>query len=525
MKGGNSQVADVGFVLEGTYPYVMGGVSSWIDQIIRGLPDVTFSLLFLGSTRELAQDRKYTLPPNVIAMEEAFLHERLDRKELTPADTPEELRNQIYDAIRKFYLDSEETERLDIFWRLVDLITDAGDRFTFGNLTHDVTIWEILEDAYDRFCPEESFIDFFWTVRFLHLPTWNMIRAVPKIPPARVYHSPSAGYAGVVAAIGAHRFNSPFLLTEHGIYTKERIAEISQAEWIYEGDLEQIDFSQGLGKLKQLWIENFKLQGHIAYETAASIITLYEGNVLTQVEFGADRRKTSIIPNGIDPSRFDGIRDQIQSRWNPEPPVKRVGFIGRVVPIKDVKTLLRAARQVVERMPNVEFLIAGPYDEDPAYFEECQKIVKLLNIDKRVLFLGPQKLMDILPRMDVMVLTSISEGLPLVALEAMAASIPLVATDVGACRELVFGRTADDKALGRSGRLTKILSPQETALALISILENPEAWRKLGAAGRMRAEKFYSMSTLLLAYRDLYRKYGQRSHASEGPRSRMATKT
>jgi glycosyltransferase involved in cell wall biosynthesis len=197
--------------------------------------------------------------------------------------------------------------------------------------------------------------------------------------------------------------------------------------------------------------------------------------------------------------------------------VKYVGFVGRVVPIKDVKTLLRAARLVCEKCPEVQFLIAGPYAEDPGYFEECQKIVKLLVIEDKVHFLGMSKLMEVLPRMDVMVLTSISEGLPLVVLEAFAAGMPVVSTDVGACRELIFGRTAEDKALGRAGRLTKILAPQETAQALITILRSPKLWRQLGEAGRKRTENHYSMTSMLEAYRQLYRDCAaitEKNHAS-----------
>lgn len=516
MSASHEQVADIGLVLEGTYPYVLGGVAAWVDQIIRGLPEFTFALYFYGSNRETQGKMHYKLPPNVISLTEVYLHERLSPRELTPARTPLPLKAEIYQALRKFFFESRDpAAQLSAFWKVAELIASAGDSYTFGNLTKDQEAWEILEDAYDKFCPDESFIDFFWTVRFLHLPTWKVLKNIARLPKARLYHSVSAGYAGLTAAFGARRNNVPFILTEHGIYTKERIAEISQADWIYEGDLEQIDFTEGLGKLKQLWIEQFRLQGRLAYETAAAIITLYEGNVLTQIEFGADRDKTMVIPNGIQPERFDGIRELIQARWQPEPEIKRVGFVGRIVPIKDVKTLLRAARQVIERLPNVEFLMAGPYMEDPIYFEECQKIVKLLNIEDKVFFLGPQNLMEVLPRMDVMVLTSISEGLPLVALEAMAAAIPVVATDVGACRDLVFGRTAEDKAIGRAGRLTRILSPQETALALVSVLENPAVWRQLGATGRVRVEKYYSMSRLLGSYRELYLQYGAKNSAEK----------
>ncbi len=484
----------------------MGGVSAWVDQIIRGLPDVKFALFYIGSKPDSSDKQHYKLPDNVVSLQECYLHEHLSKKELRPRRLPIELRAMIYKTLKEFYLAESHEERVDQFWTLLDGLNEAGDKYRFGNLLRNREAWEILHDAYDRFAPDESFIDFFWTVRFLHLPLWNLWKARHLLPPAKMYHSVSAGYAGLIGAIAARHHQVPYIMTEHGIYTKERIAEISQADWIFETDRFQINYTEGLGKLKRLWINLFMFLGQTAYETSEKIVTLYEGNAQTQIEFGAPPQKIEIVPNGIDPTKFDDIYREQMKRWTRSPEKKYVGFIGRVVPIKDVKTLLRAARVVCERMPEVEFLIAGPYAEDPTYFDECQKIVNLLHIEKKVHFLGMQKIKDVLPKMDVLVLTSISEGLPLVILEGMAAGKPIVATDVGACRELVFGRTTPDRSLGRSGRITKIMSPPETANALISILENPGNVQRMGLAGRKRTEQFYTMEQMLDAYRNFYQR-------------------
>ncbi len=497
-------VADVTLFLEGTYPYVLGGVSSWVHQIITGLPELKFSLFYIGAKHEPNAKRHYKLPENVITLKEVYLHNELSKREQKRRRIPAGLRIALYDLLGKFYLAKTDAERMACFWGALEGLQEVEQRFRFGNFLRDREPWKILVAGYEEFCPDESFIDFFWTARFLHLPLWNLWKARDLVPPAGVYHSVSAGYAGFIGAITARRRHAPFLLTEHGIYTKERIAEISQADWIYEPDRFQINFSEGLGKLKQMWINLFMFLGKVAYDQAEKIITLYSGNAATEVEFGADERKISIIPNGIEPTRFDAIYQQQMTRWQTSPEKKYVGFIGRVVPIKDVKTLLRAARIVCERMPEVEFLIAGPYAEDPTYFDECSKIVKFLHIEDKVHFLGMSKIMEELPRMDVLVLTSISEGLPLGVLEGMAAGKPNVCSDVGACRELMFGRTQPDRALGRAGRLTKIMSPAETAHALIGILSNPETCVKMGVAGRKRAEQFYGMTTMLGDYRDLY---------------------
>lgn len=506
-EGGGRRKADVTLMLEGTYPYVLGGVSAWIDQIIRGLPELTFSLFYLGSTRTQNEKRVFELPSNVLEVEEVFLQDRLEPAELQPAPLSGARRREIYEALGAFYLAEEDTVRLKDFWRLVEVLRGPGGTLTFGNLLRDLESWEILRGVYDRFCPNESFIDYFWTARFLHLPLWKIWKAIDRVPPAHLFHTISAGYAGFAGALAARFQGVPYLMTEHGIYTKERLAEISQADWIYEADGMQVDYDEGLGRLKQMWMGMFTFLGRVGYGQADQLITLYEGNTLLQIEFGAAPGKLRVIPNGISPSKFDGIYRAQMAKWEQRPERPTVGFIGRIVPIKDVKTLIRAARMVVERMPEVQFLMAGPFVEDPNYYEECVKITKLLNLDQHVHFLGMQKIMEVLPRMDVMVLTSISEGLPLVSLEAMAAGLPQVATDVGACRELIFGRTLEDKAIGRAGRLTKILSPAETAEALLSILRDPATVRRMGAAGRRRAEQFYSMDRMLGSYRDLYRGY------------------
>ena len=520
--------ADVCLLLEGTYPYVLGGVSAWVDQMIRGLPDVKFALFYIGSRKALNPKPYYSLPPNVLSLTEVFLHDRLPDEEMKPGSLPPDLRLELYRTIESFYLAESKVEQAAQFWTMLDGYREAGSRFTFGNLCHDREAWDILCKVYERTAPNESFIDFFWTARFLHLPLWTLWRARDLVPAAKVYHAVSAGYAGLIGALAARQNRAAFVLTEHGIYTKERIAEISQADWIFESDRLHISFSEGLGKLKKIWINLFLFLGQVAYDTATRITTLYGGNATTQIEFGADARRIQIIPNGIEPTRFDAIYQQQLQRWQTEPADKVVGFIGRVVPIKDVKTLVRAARLVVEKCPDVKLLIAGPYAEDPIYFEECDKIVKLLKLENHVQFLGSQKLLEFLPRMDVLVLTSISEGLPLVVLEAMASGKPVVASDVGACRELIFGSGAEDKALGRCGRLTKILSPPETANALLALLQDPALVRKMGAAGRQRAEQFYSMTKMLGTYRELYQRAPRLARAQESflpMRSPVATRT
>ena len=127
------------------------------------------------------------------------------------------------------------------------------------------------------------------------------------------------------------------------------------------------------------------------------------------------------------------------------PPV--LTLVGRVVPIKDVKTFVRALRGVVNRIPEAQGWIAGLEDEDPAHARECRDLVESLGLGAHVKFLGFRDIAEVLPQSGLLVLSSISEALPLVILEAYAAGLSVVVTDVGACRELVEGGVPADRAL------------------------------------------------------------------------------
>ena len=161
-------------------------------------------------------------------------------------------------------------------------------------------------------------------------------------------------------------------------------------------------------------------------------------------------------------------------------------------------------RTVCDRIEGAEGWIIGPTAEDEAYGRECKELVASLGLENNVKFLGFKKPEEVLPQLGLMVLTSISEALPLVILEAYAAGVPVIATDVGACRELVEGLTPDDRELGIAGAVTSIASPDETADAAIRFLEDEERWHAAQTAGIARVERFYTQTMMLDAYRTIY---------------------
>jgi glycosyltransferase involved in cell wall biosynthesis len=164
--------------------------------------------------------------------------------------------------------------------------------------------------------------------------------------------------------------------------------------------------------------------------------------------------------------------------------------------------------------------VIGPEDEDAAYAKECRGLVEGLGLAGRVKFLGFQKPEAVLPKLGLLMLTSISEALPLVLLEGFASGLPAVATDVGSCRQLLEGLEPEDKALGAAGSVVPIADPEATAQAALALLTEPERWRAAQAAGIARVERYYDEKRMFDSYRAIYE--GALGSACGGNRVRAA---
>lgn len=488
-------MSDVCLILEGTYPYVTGGVSSWVHNLIRALPRVRFSLMTVLPNHDTYMEYKYEVPENVVSISELYIHEiDLSKKaHLGKKEAVFELLSRFYEGLSR----DDYTLLPEVYRRILDVETRT---ISPHELFNDRRTWDLVLEWYDQMEIEESFIDFFWTWRYSHLPLFRMADA--RIPRASVYHSVSTGYAGALGVLAKIRTGMPFILTEHGIYTNERRIEIEQATWIYEKKIEHASVKAELSPFKQMWISLFDQLSKLAYHHSEQIVTLFENNRKLQIRCGAVAERTRIIPNGINLDNFK--RRKIRGE---NPAVFLVGFVGRVVPIKDVKNFIRACRIVKSRVPEAEFPVIGPTDEDEEYFEECAALVEMLDLGNCFEFKGRMDVRKEYPKMNVVVLTSVSEAQPLAILEANCCGVPAVATDVGACSELINGRTPEDIAIGPSGLITPIADAEATAAAIIALHDNePLAW-KMGQNGVERVTRYYDEKDLNFAYLDLYRKY------------------
>ncbi len=491
--------ADITLLLEGTYPFVRGGVSGWVHQIIEGLPQFRFSLIFLGARASDYDTPKYTVPDNVVHLECHYLWDPISVS--SPKACPGnkgyiEKANKLHDWFK-----DQQNDCDDKVFREVLTTLGQPSGFTAEEFFYSEASWQQICESHMKTCGDDSFTEYFWTIRAIHSPLFKLAEIAHRLPAAGAFHSASSGYAGFLGALLANITGRPFILTEHGIYTKERKIDLQslfiQEHRDYFGDAPE----SGMKYKSRLWIRNFESLGRLAYRYSNPIISLYEKNRQRQITDGADANRTKVIPNGMDPENFLSLRAQ-----RPDKIPLVVGLLGRIVPIKDIKTFIRAMRTVATQIPEVEGWLIGPEDEDKEYVEECKNLVKSLGLENQVRFLGFQKISDILPRLGLLVLTSISEAFPLVLLEAFASGIPVVTTDVGACREIVDGKSTEDQALGSAGLVVPIADPQATAKAVLALLMDEQRWRAAQQTGIQRVEKYYTQAEVLSRYAETYEK-------------------
>lgn len=195
--------------------------------------------------------------------------------------------------------------------------------------------------------------------------------------------------------------------------------------------------------------------------------------------------KTHIIRNGVDPDLFDVDTDRRplrEFRWAPDGPV--VGILAALRPEKDHGTFLRAARIVVDILPEAKFLVVGDGETRP----QIERLRLELGLERHVQLTGVRSdVARLLRAVDVFSLSSATvECFPMALLEAMACGRPAVCTAVGGVPEMI-----DD---GVTGYLVPPRDPERLADRLVRVLSDPEAARRMGIAGRRRVEEEFTLT-------------------------------
>ena len=490
---------DIVIPCEGTFPYVRGGVSSWIAQIIKGMPEYKFGIVFIGSKREEYSAKPlYDLSDNLVFMVETFMFEEGNKPPIRAIDGDEES----FEAVKELYhwfssRDNtipfpEEAMSLDFYLKKI-----SEEIFLYSRES-----WYFTTTKNSENCPEIPFIDYFWTVRSILIPVWKMAKLAEFVKrKGKIIHSPSTGYAGFLSALISNDTGKPFILTEHGIYTKERKIDLISTSMSLYKKIELLRESAEDNYIQGMWVRFFEGIGKMSYSRANPILSLFGVAKQTQILYGADPKLCRVIPNGVDIKKLGAtLKDR------PKGVPKVITLIGRVVSIKDIKTFIRAIRVTADTIPDVEAWVVGPDDEEKEYANECRDLIDILDVKENIKFLGFQNIVDILPKSGILTLTSISEGMPLVILEGFAAGVPCVSTDVGSCKELIYGgENPEDIALGKAGVVCEIANVKQLADGYIKLLTNEEEWLKAQKSAIERVNRFYTQEIFLDNYKEVYR--------------------
>lgn len=479
--------ADICLIVEGGYPYIVGGVAYWMDAFMRACSGLKFHVITISISSQ-PKVRKFSILDNIVGTTDVILD--ACPKGRAPTNRDDELIKAGVRLIQATFAGDRDGG----FAKLVDLVRRTG--FGQAALLDSKPAWIALEQVYRDLLPDAPFVDFFWSWRFLAQSLLTIISS--PLPQARIFHAVSAGYAGLLGAYAQHVTKRPYVVTEHGIYTNERRIELGIADWIFDSGAGGFAVGERPAELRDFWFSAFASLSHVTYEFADVITTQYRANQDYQRLDGAPEHKLRIIPNGIDAD----VYAKIHRSTDPRPPT--VLMIGRIVPIKDTRTFIMAMARLRELVPDVVAILIGPEEEDPGYAKGCRELVTQLGLESTVQFLG--RVRDVnayLGQVDVIALTSISEAQPLALLEAAATGLPAVTTDVGSCRELIEGFEGDP-VIGIGGIVVGACNPIAVAEALAAILRDDQMRADMGRVMQRRTLNLYHKDRVRRMYEDLY---------------------
>ena len=459
-------------VAEGSYPYVVGGVSTWAHNLIRSFPEHEFVIVSILAERSQRGKFEHEIPENVREVHEVYLN---DVEWKSKKNRRVRLGKDEYHALRSLVLNQE------VEWETIFRLFQK-EAFSVNDILMGPDFLRIITEYYQIYYNQLVFTDFLWMMRSIYLPLFLTLRM--KVPQADVYHCICTGYAGVLGSLGKYLHGGRMLVSEHGIYTREREEELIKAKWV-----------QGI--FKNIWIEQFRKMSSLAYEKADTVISLFRHARELQLEEGCPAEKARVIPNGIEVERFENLpgKKAEDTKWI------NVGAVVRVAPVKDIMTMIQAFHFAKEREPSLRLYIMGPWDEKEDYARECIDLIRVMNVPD-IVFTGKVDTREYYGKMDVMLLTSISEGQPLAVMESFAAGKPVIATDVGDCKGLLLG---ESDGFGEAGIVVPVMDVAGISAALLRLSYNQSERVQMGRNGYKRVKALYRAETMYESYRTLYR--------------------
>ena len=463
------------FTNEGTYPHVMGGVSTWCDQLVHGLSEHEFHLLAV--TGPLAVKPAYTLPKNVTRLDTAHLWG--PRKGLRRAgrEQSEAFGAQLSSLLR--FVDGD----LGSFGQGLYTLAQAGTHHNVWPLFETEAAWREVRYALVRLLGRTpKLVETTLALNWLRASLAPLLFIPQEVDLA---HTTANGLAAIPALLAAKTYGAPLLLTEHGVYLRERYLAFGAEDDVPGVRLLRARFHRAVAQLM--------------YKEADRLLSVSEFNRRWQLELGAPVERTRVIYNGVEPGAFPAADGGVQK-------VPTVSWVGRIDPLKDLETLIRSFSAVRAVLSDARLKLYGPVPQgNEGYFAKLEQLVRQLSLERNVSFEGPiSPVHKAYHAADVVVLSSVSEGFPYTPIEAMMCAKPVVATRVGGVGE----------AIGDSGKLVEPRQPEELGRALSELLLDASLRQALGAAARERALQHFTLSDMNGAYGQVYGELGTLGRAA-----------
>jgi glycosyltransferase involved in cell wall biosynthesis len=470
----------IALVGEGTYPFGPGGVSLWCHQLIQGMPEHAFTAVALtldGSERSMwtapanlaqvvniplwgpASGRSPRLRPSrpsFVEAHRAFLVALLGPVEelAEPGEGPGGFEAALRamaenarggDVSRELVSDAAVQRLLDV-WQMHDRpAAGAPSRLT-------------LRDAINA------------SSRIEH-----MLRPLSRPPlEADVCHLAMSGVSVVVGLQAKWAYGTPVVLSEHGVYLRERYLALG-------GD----PASQ---PVKLLTTRFHRALTSAAYRSVDVLAPHSAFNRRWQTYGGGLPERMVTMYNGIDPADFPAA--------DTEPDEPTIVFVGRIDRLKDLHTLIRAFAVVRAALPTARLRMFGPVTRDSEdYHRSCLALIAELGLAGAATFEGRiARTVEAYRAGHVVALTSMSEGFPFTIIESMSVGRPPVATDVGGVSE----------AVGDAGFIVPPRDHEAVAQACLTLLRDPDLRRQMGERARRRVLDQFTLQQWTDAYRDVY---------------------
>lgn len=474
---------------EGTYPYVGGGVSTWCNILCTQLTEVDFTLFAVTGGPEVAL--KYELPANVrsivhlplfgtegpgdhvLAGLSAWELERR-RRRTTPRIVREQfvpLLERLLGALRDDVGGPEDDGRL--LWELWRYFTAYDWRRSWRG----EEAWSAFQEASAAWPAltgvAPTVADTTQAMRWLYAFLAPLTVPVTDVD---MVHTTIAGFPGIAGIVAKWERGTPFLVTEHGVWVRERYIAISNGRFSAFCKRFLMDLSRYVARCN--------------YSCADVVSPVAEFNARWEVPWGVDRERLETIPNAVDPAVFKPQPKPSTTAGRPT-----VVAAARIFALKDIETMIRSAAVARESVPDVHFLVYGSLDADVPYADRCRALIAELGLEGTFELGGHHSSpAELFAEGDISALSSISEGFPYTVLESMACARPVVGTDVGGVREALEGY----------GIVVPPRDPVAFGGAVVTLLTDELLRTRLGRQAREAVLARYRISGNIAAYRRLY---------------------